>query len=93
MNIREQRKQKELEASKAILFKVWNNYFKFEGNTFHAFGKGQNIPHSAGSWFKCGEDEIKRLREVILAGTFEVQKKIPGNFRVYRLPSDWMEEV
>ena len=87
-NLKEERLELEKLASEAILLNINNNFFKCENKTFKAFGKGS----SCGTWFKCGEEEIERLRTAILSGNFEVKKKIPNNSRIYRLPSEWMEK-
>ena len=90
--LKELRKEKEVTQSEAILMLIWGNYFKFENQKFHSFGRSSNTAYSVGSWFHCGEEEIERLREAILSGNFEVKKRIPRTSRIYRLPSDWMEE-
>lgn len=87
--LREKREEKELLKSKAILFKVWNNYFKSEGGVFFSFGKGDT--GNSGSWFNCGEEEVKRLREAILAGNYEVKKRIGNTGKIYQHPSEWMK--
>jgi len=75
------------EEKQIILFKAWNNYFKFDTGKFYLFGKSERAVHSIGSWFNCGEEQTSRLRVAILAGNFEVREKIPGNLKVYKLPS------
>ncbi len=92
LNLREQREKREEIASKAILLKIWNNYFKVEDNIFYSFGKSIKTPYASGTWFRCREEEVERLREAILAGNFETKTKIPHSGRIFRLPSEWMEE-
>jgi hypothetical protein len=76
------------EETQIVLFEAWNNYFKFESGKFFFFGKQPRMAHSIGSWFNCSELQTASLRTAILAGNFEVKKKIPGNLKVYPLPSE-----
>lgn len=87
-NLKEKRLAMEKKNSETILLKIWDNFFKCVDGVFKSFGKG----NSCGSWFNCGEEEIERIREAVLSGNFEAVKRIPGNRRVYRLPSEWMGE-
>ena len=66
-----------------IVFKSWNNFFKFKDGKFFSYGKAPNNPYSIGSWFNCGEEETNRLRKAILSGDFKLQRRIPGLSRVY----------
>ena len=90
MNLTEERKAKEARKAKAILFKIFNNYYKLENDTFRSFARtsGNN---SAGTWFHCREEEVDRLRVIILAGKFSIEKQIPRTTRIYQHPSKWME--
>lgn len=91
MNLKQVRQEREMKRSQAILFKVWNNYFKSEDGVFFSFGKGDGV-HTSGCWFNCKEEEIERLREAILAGNFEIRKRIGRIGKVYKHPSEWMEK-
>ncbi|MCP3924867.1 MAG: hypothetical protein GY714_19995 [Desulfobacterales bacterium] len=88
----EEREALEEIKSKAILIKAWGNFYKCENNIFYSFAKSEITPHASGTWFNCGEEETRQLREAVLAGNFEVKTKIHRGGRVYRLPSEWVEE-
>ena len=91
-NLKELKEEKELIASKAILFKIWGNYFKYENNVFFAFAKSDLVTYASGCWFNCGAEEIHRLHETILAGNYEIMTSINRSGKVYKRPSEWMEE-
>ncbi len=76
------------EEKQIVLFKAWGNYFKFDSGKFYYFGKEEKLSHTIGSWFNCSEKQTATLRTVIMAGTFEVKEKIPGNLKKYPLPKE-----
>jgi hypothetical protein len=66
-----------------ILFKSNKNFYKLKDGKFYSYGKGEKRIYSIGSWFNCSEEEVKRLRVIILSNTYEICKRIPGTSKVY----------
>lgn len=68
-----------------MLFKLNENYYQWKDGKFLSFGKSEGTAYSIGSWFRCGEEESKRLRERIFSGQGEVKTRIPGKKKEYSL--------
>ena len=61
-----------------MLLKIWNNFFKYdpEADKFNSYAPS-TMPYSIGTWFKCNDEEILRLRKAVLAGEAEIVHSIP----------------
>ena len=74
-----------------ILFKVFGNFFKYVSmdkekvGEYYSYGRSQ-VVYAIGSWFRCSEEEINRIRAAVWAGKAEAMKKIPGCLKRYKLP-------
>ena len=89
-SLKQKRKEEEKKDSETILLKIWGNFFKSRNGEFFSFGKSSELSSACGCWFNCGEEEVERLREAILAGNFEAVRQIHRKGRVYRLPGEWI---
>jgi len=65
-----------------ILLKIKNNYFLFKDGRFLSYGKA-DTSYSIGSWFKCKEEEVNRLRTKVLSGDYEIKRKLPSTNRLF----------
>ena len=66
-----------------ILFKTWNNFFKFKDEKFYSHGVSNISTYSVGSWFNCKKEEVDRLRIAILSGNFKLYSKLPRGGKIY----------
>lgn len=71
-------------TGKTILLKIWDKYFQYciDSDRFLSYAK-TNVTYSVGTWFKCGEEEEKRLRKAIKDKKFEICMKLPGVIRKF----------